>query len=128
MRVGYENKKLVSAVLRRDLLLASVVGVVTLAGGIPLLPKAALVLPAGAAEADGALGDLAAPTLDEVEAERVKAKLRRQKEAVLAKEKGGAEEQSYADSLKREKEKQKSLKKDKKQRREDLCEQLGRGC
>lgn len=125
--MGYENKKLLGAVLRRDLLLASVVGVITLAGGIPLLPKAALVLPANAA-ADEAVGDLEAPTAEVVEAERVKAKLRRQREAVLAKDKGGAEEQSYGDSLKREQEKQKSLKKDKKQRREDLCEKLGRGC
>jgi hypothetical protein len=124
--VGFENKKLVSAVLRRDLLLAAAVGVVTLAGGIPLLPKGALVQPAAAA--DGEVGDLEAPSKEEAEAERVKAKLRRQKEAVVAGEKGGAEEQSYAESLKREQEKQKSLKKDKKQRREDLCEKLGRGC
>lgn len=98
------DKKLVSSMLRRDLLLASAVGVVTLAGGIPLLPKAALlgVKPAAAAEKGGEVGDLDAPTPEEVEAERVKAKLRRQKEAVLSKEKGGAEDASYAESLKRE--------------------------
>jgi hypothetical protein len=129
MRVGYENKRLVSASSRRDLLLAAAVGVVTLAGGIPLLPQSVLgVKPAAAAES-GEVGDLEAPSAAEMEAERVKAKLRRQQEAVLSKEKGMAEtEKSYADSLKREQEKQKSLKKDKKQRREDLCEKLGRGC
>lgn len=35
---------------------------------------------------------------------------------------------TYSDSLKREKEKQKALQKGKKQRRDDLCEKLGRGC
>ncbi len=131
MKVGYENKRLVSAASRRDLLLAAAVGAVTLVGGIPLLPQSLLgVKPAAAAAAKaGEVGDLEAPSLEEVEAERVKSKLRRQQEAVLSKEKGMAEtEKSYADSLKREQEKQRSLKKDKKQRREDLCEKLGRGC
>lgn len=47
---------------------------------------------------------------------------------MLSKEKGVVEEQSNAASLKREQEKQKNRTKDKKQRREDLCEKLGRGC
>ena len=62
---------------------------------------------------------------------RVAAKLKRQQEALVqegAAKGGGEEGKNYGDSLKREQEKQKALKKDKKQRREDLCEKLGRGC
>ncbi|EKU21658.1 hypothetical protein NGA_0349102 [Nannochloropsis gaditana CCMP526] len=76
------------------------------------------------------LQDLSAPTPAEKEAARVKAKLKRQQEALIMENaaKGGGDEKNYGDSLKREREKQRMLKKDAKQRRQDLCEQLGRGC
>ncbi len=74
--------------------------------------------------------DLAAPTREEIEQQRIAAKLKRQQEDASKK---GYEEASgqrtIKKSLEMEREKQKKAnKKDKKQRREDLCETLGRGC
>ena len=75
---------------------------------------------------------MAPPTVAEIEAERVKSKLKRQAETLIqenaAKGGGGGEKKDYGESLKREREKQKLLKKDAAQRRQDLCENLGRGC
>ena len=83
------------------------------------------------AAASGEIEDLAPPTASEIEAERVKSKLKRQAEALIqenaAKGGGGGEKKDYGESLKREREKQKLLKKDAAQRRKDLCENLGRG-
>jgi hypothetical protein len=56
--------------------------------------------------------------------ERVQAKLRRQR-GVVEEE---TDPKKYSDSLKIEKKKQEKLKKTKDQRREALCEELGRGC
>lgn len=74
--------------------------------------------------------ELSAPTQEEIEKQRIAAKLKRQQEDASKK---GYEETSgqrtFKKGLEMEREKQKKAnKKDKKQRREDLCETLGRGC
>jgi hypothetical protein len=59
------------------------------------------------------------------EQERIRRKLERQQAMPQGRDNG---KRTYTESFQREKEKQKALQKGSKQRRDDLCEALGRGC
>mmetsp|Transcript_23325 Transcript_23325/g.30307 ORF Transcript_23325/g.30307 Transcript_23325/m.30307 type:complete len:152 (-) Transcript_23325:143-598(-) len=63
-------------------------------------------------------------TPEEIEKERIRRKIEAQKASTSR----ASGRKSFSESLEIEKEKQKSMKKTKEQKRRDLCEELGRGC
>mmetsp|Transcript_21674 Transcript_21674/g.62313 ORF Transcript_21674/g.62313 Transcript_21674/m.62313 type:complete len:142 (-) Transcript_21674:64-489(-) len=85
------------------------------------------VLVSAPALADEGFGDLDMPSEEEQkksEEEAMKERLRRKAELQKAQSRPG----NFADSMKAEREKQAALKKSKEERRNALCEELGRGC
>ena len=93
-----------------------------LAQAAAAVPVAALLSPL-AARADGEVQDLDAPSQEEIEKARLARKLAAQNKDKKSEKKG------FAGSLADEQAKEKQLKsKSKQEKREDLCELLGRGC